>query len=844
MPSDPTLIENSGSSPDHRCSNAAVEKTLIEPRNDGGADERTLLEGQPPPTPGGGVGLNLVPGAQFLEYRLVEPIKVASGEAELWVADGGGRRVVLKFYRWGLHPKAGLTEKLSRISKAQIVEVYARGTSPDGRDYEILEFIKHGTLADFGKGGLPEAKVRDVLRELTEAVAALHAENILHRDLKPANVLVRAIEPLNLVLTDFGISSVIDISLHVTSVSRTAAYSAPEAMTGVVSKASDWWSVGVIVMELLHGAHPFVGLDERAVNFQLVTRGIELPSNLPPDWALLVKGLLTRDHAKRWCAEQVHAWLEGRRNLTVHYTAAAAAVIGQKPYRFQGREYGDAANLAVALAEQWEEGVKHWGRGYVLQWIEKQLEDQDMAIRLHDVQDDAGLKTLELQLAAAVLVMNAELPLNYQGELVTPDWLGSNWEAGQQVLDSTLPRWFKDLHGQAWLEESVQQWHTGITYLHSVEVPFHIDSAGRLLASGNRVVVDNLVAERRAKYTAGTKKGVTALMQKEALEFHEAVLLATVYENELCNSEQEQNLVHESLAWMDQQGVKYDRKEATQLILARDWGVLTPKWEARRQNVWRAKSPTLAKALAATAPEYLEAVLGATAEPDCFWADAIEKGCCYEHGVGVAQDNAEAARWYRLAAEQGDARAQYNLGCCYQLGKGVLQNDADGAHWVRLAAEQGFAKAQYNLGLCYQCGTGVSEDEDESAVEAVRWFRLAAEQGFAEAQKFLGLCYTLNICGAKKIQNPTEADIRQAVFGLDMNKDYEFLILDLTDTAYMQAAMDREARFILEYQHTDTEHHYRAKRDFAADEIVKALVSYSTGTDDWKKIAEWELIQV
>jgi len=72
----------------------------------------------------------------------------------------------------GTASKAGLTEKLSRISKALIVEVYGRGTSPDGRDYEILEFIRHGTLADFGKGGLPEAKVREVLRELTDAVAA------------------------------------------------------------------------------------------------------------------------------------------------------------------------------------------------------------------------------------------------------------------------------------------------------------------------------------------------------------------------------------------------------------------------------------------------------------------------------------------------------------------------------------------------------------------------------------------------------------------------------------------------------------------------------------------------
>ena len=131
MPSDPTLIESGGAAPDRPRADTAVEKTLIEPRNEGGADERTLLlEGQPPPTPGGGVGLNLVPGAQFLEYRLVEPIKVASGEAELWVADGGGRRVVLKFYRWGLHPKAGLTENSAGFPKRKLWRSMDAGRSP------------------------------------------------------------------------------------------------------------------------------------------------------------------------------------------------------------------------------------------------------------------------------------------------------------------------------------------------------------------------------------------------------------------------------------------------------------------------------------------------------------------------------------------------------------------------------------------------------------------------------------------------------------------------------------------------------------------------------------------
>jgi len=115
---------------------------------------------------------------------------------------------------------------------------------------------------------------------------------------------------------------------------------------------------------------------------------------------------------------------------------------------------------------------------------------------------------------------------------------------------------------------------------------------------------------------------------------------------------------------------------------------------------------------------------------------------------------------------------------------------------------------------------------------------------------------TLDICGKKKIQNPTESDLRQAVFALDTKRDEAFLILGPTDMTYIQATGDQKVGFVLEYQVTDAKHHYRAKRrgpyptdrgwprcDLTADEMVKALVSYSTGADDWKTMTEWERIQ-
>src|SRR6266487_1342423 len=66
----------------------------------------------------------------------------------------------------------------------------------------------------------------------------------------------------------------------------------------------------------------------------------------------------------------------------------------------------------------------------------------------------------------------------------------------------------------------------------------------------------------------------------------------------------------------------------------------------------------------------------------------VELGLRYEHGKGVAKDQAEAVKWYRKAAEQNLAAAQYNLGVCYDKGAGVAIDHTEAAKWYRKAAEQ------------------------------------------------------------------------------------------------------------------------------------------------------------
>ena len=103
----------------------------------------------------------------------------------------------------------------------------------------------------------------------------------------------------------------------------------------------------------------------------------------------------------------------------------------------------------------------------------------------------------------------------------------------------------------------------------------------------------------------------------------------------------------------------------------------------------------------------------------------------------MKQNRAEAAKWYRLAAEQKIAAAQFNLGILYSEGEGVKQSQPEAAKWLRLAAEQGIAKAQSALGVVYYIGKGIEQNH----AEAAKWFRLAAEQEIDRAQFNLGILY-------------------------------------------------------------------------------------------------------
>lgn len=131
----------------------------------------------------------------------------------------------------------------------------------------------------------------------------------------------------------------------------------------------------------------------------------------------------------------------------------------------------------------------------------------------------------------------------------------------------------------------------------------------------------------------------------------------------------------------------------------------------------------------------LQSTLQAAPRGDAFSQDVL--GHCYDAGIGVAHDVAEAFDWFRKAAEQGNADVELFLGSYYAFGVGRPADAAEGDKWFAKAAAQENPAAEFNLATAYAHGGGVGRDE----VKAFHWYRECSVHGSGRAEYQVGLAY-------------------------------------------------------------------------------------------------------
>lgn len=159
---------------------------------------------------------------------------------------------------------------LSKIQHPNVVRIFDSGRTREGLFYTVMELLEGADLkqhcASFD-GPLPWAHACDILAQLLEGIAAVHAKGVLHRDLKPANTFL-AHEPGGVVvkLIDFGVAKPLTLEDQASltrdgSLIGTPDYLAPELLRGsaVATVQSDLYALGIIAYQMLTGRVPFQG---------------------------------------------------------------------------------------------------------------------------------------------------------------------------------------------------------------------------------------------------------------------------------------------------------------------------------------------------------------------------------------------------------------------------------------------------------------------------------------------------------------------------------------------------------------------------------------------------------
>lgn len=238
-------------------------------------------------------------------YTLVHRLG-SGGMADVWRAQdaGLGREVALKVLHENFARDAEFVERFRREASAaaklqhpNVVGVFDRGEVEDTY-YIAMEYVDGSSLRELIDRGLNIGEAVEVARQMLGAAEFAHDRGIVHRDLKPLNVLIDRSGRIR--VTDFGIARAGGSEITRTgSVMGTAQYLSPEQAQGRdVTPASDIYSVGVMLFEMLTGRVPFDADSPVAIAMKQVSEAPPPPSSINPAVPAALDAVVLRALAK------------------------------------------------------------------------------------------------------------------------------------------------------------------------------------------------------------------------------------------------------------------------------------------------------------------------------------------------------------------------------------------------------------------------------------------------------------------------------------------------------------------------------------------------------------------
>lgn len=252
-------------------------------------------------------------------YKTIRCISKSSGEAQVFLVENESNEYVLKVMYPNFKVNNQLIKIVANLNFEMVTAIYDYGkTYVDGvsRNYELMEYLRGGTL-EHTRINDPNT-FRRIALQAAAALEFCHNNNIIHKDIKPGNFFFRDRERTQLVLGDFGISSLLkeNESSHRTTQARTPVFAAPEMYADVIdgeieiTPAVDYYSLGITLMTVWLGENPFENNERSTIKAK--SEG-KLPriDELPERMRMLVQGMTTVNPMTRWTYDEVERWFKG-----------------------------------------------------------------------------------------------------------------------------------------------------------------------------------------------------------------------------------------------------------------------------------------------------------------------------------------------------------------------------------------------------------------------------------------------------------------------------------------------------------------------------------------------------
>ena len=287
----------------------------------------------PPPAADPAMMLDLAPGFVVGEYRVERKIG-EGGMGAVYAATHPmiGKRAAIKVISAALGTNAEAVGRfvqearsVNQIGHPNIVDVFAFGQLPDGRNYFVMDYLQGESLADrLQRAAMPLGEAIEILDQVADALDAAHEKQIIHRDLKPDNVYLAAVRGRRTMvkLLDFGIAklSVPDglgsgggiAKTRTGMMMGTPGYLSPEQARGKnVDHRTDIYALGCMTFEIVCGRLPF--LADNAMDIVMMHMSAPAPRassvwpDIPKPLDDLIARMLEKDPAARPTLAEVRA---------------------------------------------------------------------------------------------------------------------------------------------------------------------------------------------------------------------------------------------------------------------------------------------------------------------------------------------------------------------------------------------------------------------------------------------------------------------------------------------------------------------------------------------------------